>query len=71
MLDAIVWLASVDDSPGLDVDCSASVDKLSGVDMLVSPENEKLVGVGLSAVSELPELETDCSDELGPGSLVD
>lgn len=53
------------------MDCSASVDKLSGVDMLVSPENEKLVGVGLSAVSELPEAETDCSDELGPGSLVD
>lgn len=71
VLDAAVWLASVDDSPGLDVDCSASVDRLNGVDKVVSPDNEKLVGVGLSAVGEVSELETDCSDELAPGWLVD
>lgn len=46
MLDTTVWLASVDDPPGLDE-------------------------VWLSAVSELPELETDCADELAPGWLVD
>lgn len=71
VLDTTVWLASVDDSPGLDVDCPAWVDRLNGVDTPVAPENDKLVCVGLSAVNELPELETDCSDELGPGTLVD
>lgn len=49
-----VWLASVDESPRLDVDSSAPVDRLSGLDILVSPG--KLVGVGLSAVAEF---ETD------------
>lgn len=66
MLDASVWLASVDEATGLEVDCSAAVDKLSGVDMLVSPD--ELVGVRLPAVGEF---ETDCPDELALGSLVD
>lgn len=81
--DVVAWLDSIDEPKGVDdtpvwlsvLERSkrlvetvrlASVDKLSGVEMLVPPE--KLDGVGLSAVGEL---ETDCPDELAPGSLVE
>lgn len=44
----------------------ASVDKVCDVDMLVPPE--MLIDVALCAVGEL---ETDCPEELAPGSLVE
>lgn len=67
--DVVAWLDSIDEPKGVDdtpVVWLASVDKLSGVEMLVPPD--KLDDVGLPAVGEL---ETDCPDELAPGSLVE
>lgn len=65
--DTSVWLSVLERSMKLvETVWLASVDKLRGIDMLVPPE--KLVGVRLSAVGEL---ETDRSDELAPGLLVE